>query len=292
MQIITDPTAMQRISEDLRMKHQLIAVVMTMGALHEGHISLVREAKKQAGTVILTIFVNPAQFGPSEDFHRYPRPFDKDAAMAKSAGVDYLFAPEPDQVYPEGFQTSVITGSVAERFEGALRPGHFNGVATVVLKLMMLTRPHLAVFGQKDAQQLAVLRTMVRDLNLNVRILEAPVIREQDGLAVSSRNMYLSTSQRELAPHLYKTLTETAARLAESSEDYRAILETSKERLAAMPGMNVEYLAIVDRETFIETSPGTDPGRCLLIGAVRLGGTRLLDNVPLLSRETDEDAVA
>ncbi|ANT64335.1 MULTISPECIES: pantoate--beta-alanine ligase [Prosthecochloris] len=292
MQIITDPTAMQRISEDLRMKHQLIAVVMTMGALHEGHISLVREAKKQAGTVILTIFVNPSQFGPSEDFHRYPRPFDKDAAMAKSAGVDYLFAPEPDLIYPEGFQTSVATGSVAERFEGALRPGHFNGVATVVLKLMMLTRPHLAIFGQKDAQQLAVLRTMVRDLNLNVRILEAPIIREHDGLAVSSRNMYLSTSQRELAPLLYKTLTETAARLAENSENYKEILDASKERLSSIPAMNVEYLAIVDRDTFVETRPDNDPCRCLLIGAVRLGGTRLLDNVQLPPRKTAEDGGA
>ncbi len=174
MQIITEPAEMQAIAEKLRLNRQLIGVVMTMGALHEGHLALVKLAQKSAGTVILTIFVNPRQFGPTEDLHRYPRPFEQDVALAKSAGVDYLFAPKSCTIYPEHFQTAVQCGSLADRFEGQQRPGHFNGVATVVTKLFNITKPHKAIFGEKDAQQLAIIRQLVADLNLNIAIVGAP----------------------------------------------------------------------------------------------------------------------
>ena len=168
MQIITDPAEMQAIAEKLRLQHQYIGVVMTMGALHEGHLSLVKLAREKAGTVIMTLFVNPTQFGPDEDFHRYPRPFEQDAALARSAGVDYLFAPSTEAMYPEGYSTSIDPGPIATRFEGASRPGHFSGMATVVVKLLGITRPHLAIFGEKDAQQLTIIRRVVADLDIAV----------------------------------------------------------------------------------------------------------------------------
>ncbi len=278
MQIITNPREMQNIAENLRMKHQLIAVVMTMGALHEGHLSLIKLARKSAGTVILTIFVNPAQFGEDEDFHRYPRPFEKDASMARAAEVDYLFAPDASAMYPDGFQSTVQTGPVAAILEGVHRPGHFDGVATVVLKLMMITRAHMAVFGEKDAQQLAVIKRMTDDLNVGIRIIEAPLLRADDGVAVSSRNIYLSSDERKQATVLFKTLSQTEERIAEGCRSPGELIDGAASLIEAEPGTRIDYISIVDAITFTEADI-LEPGReYRMLLAVWIGTTRLIDN--------------
>ncbi len=278
MQIINDPGQMQKTAEDLRMKHQLIAVVMTMGALHEGHLKLVDTARRNAGSVILTIFVNPRQFGENEDFHRYPRPFEKDAAMAKAAGVDYLFAPDAMDMYPEGFQTTVSTGSLGRCFEGQCRPGHFDGMATVVLKLFNITRPHIAVFGEKDAQQLAVIRRMVQDFNINVTILETPLMREQDGLAISSRNIYLSLDERRQAAVLSRALHNAQQLIDKGTRSCRDIVEAAEAVIRSAPAATIEYACIVDNDTFEEVALLTEGREYRMLLAVNIGRTRLIDN--------------
>ncbi len=278
MRIIKDPSEMQSVSEKLRLRHQFIAIVMTMGALHEGHLSLLKLAREKAGTLILTIFVNPRQFGPKEDFQRYPRPFEKDASMAKAAGVDYLFAPEPETMYPDGFETRVSTGTVADGFEGATRPGHFDGMATVVLKFLMLTKPHLAVFGEKDAQQLAIIRTMVRDFNIDTRIIEAPIMREEDGLATSSRNIYLSSIERTQSAVLYRGIREARDLVAGGETDAARLVEAAESVIRSAEDTVIDYVGIVDAETFavVETLERDRTYRILV--AVRIGSTRLIDN--------------
>jgi len=278
MQIITDPIEMQQIAEKLRLQHQYIGVVMTMGALHEGHLSLVKLAKEKAGTVIMTLFVNPTQFGPGEDFHRYPRPFEKDVALARSAGVDYLFAPTQEAMYPEGYSTSIDPGPVATRFEGAARPGHFGGMATVVVKLLGITRPHLAVFGEKDAQQLAVIRRVATDLNIAVTILGAPIARESDGLATSSRNIYLSSDERQQAAVLYRAIRYAGEQIEQGRADLEAIAAEAEELVLAEKDTQPDYLCFVDEATF-ERAAKAVPGKAYrLIMAVRIGSTRLIDN--------------
>ena len=278
MQIINNPAEMQHIAERLRLRHQLIAVVMTMGALHDGHLRLIKTAKEKAGTVILTIFVNPRQFGPDEDFHRYPRPFEKDAAMAKAAGVDYLFSPDVEHMYPEGFQTRVLTGNIAEQFEGQTRPGHFNGMATVVLKLMMISKAHIAVFGEKDAQQLAVIRRMVEDFNIDTKIIEAPTMREQDGLATSSRNVYLSSDERSQAAVLYKSILKAGDIVKNGTSEANAIIEEVTSVIESAPDATIDYVCIVNDETFTEVERLEKNGRYRLLLAVRIGATMLIDN--------------
>lgn len=278
MQIINNPAEMQKTAESLRLKHQLVAVVMTMGALHEGHLSLIKLAKERAGTVILTIFVNPRQFGPEEDFHRYPRPFEKDAAMAKAAGVDYLFAPDLELMYPEGFQTQVKTGDMASRFEGETRPGHFNGMATVVLKLLMLSKAHLAVFGEKDAQQLAVIRRMARDFNIDTKIIEAPTVREEDGLATSSRNIYLSSEERRQATVLHQGIRRAEELVAQGATDTEKIIAEVTTVIAEAPDAKIDYVCIVDKDTFAEAGTLEKNGTYRLLLAVWIGTTRLIDN--------------
>lgn len=279
MQIITDPAEMQAIAEAMRLRHQYIGVVMTMGALHEGHLSLVRMAKEKAGTVIMTIFVNPKQFGPDEDFHRYPRPFEQDAALARSAGVDYLFAPSVEAMYPAGFMTTVDPGHIATRFEGASRPGHFSGVATVVVKLLGITRPHFAVFGEKDAQQLTIIRRVVADLNIGTSILGVPVARESDGLATSSRNIYLSAEERRQASVLYRAISHAEAAIASGRTDLEVIAAEAESLVRTEPDAEPDYLCFVDDDTF-ETAATVVPGRAYrLVMAVRIGSTRLIDNM-------------
>jgi len=278
MQIITDPAEMQQIAEKLRLQHQYIGVVMTMGALHEGHLSLVKLAKEKAGTVIMTLFVNPTQFGPGEDFHRYPRPFEKDVALARSAGIDYLFAPTVEAMYPEGYSTAIDPGPVATRFEGAARPGHFGGMATVVVKLLGITRPHLAVFGEKDAQQLAVIRRVATDLNIAVTILGAPIARESDGLATSSRNIYLSSDERQQATVLYRAIRYAGEQIEQGRADLEAIAAEAEELVLAEKDTQPDYLCFVDEGTF-ERAAKAVPGKAYrLIMAVRIGSTRLIDN--------------
>ena len=242
-----------------------VAVVMTMGALHEGHAALMRAARERADSVVVTVFVNPLQFGPGEDLDRYPRTFDADVAMCEREGVDLVFAPDVDVVYPYSEPSvRVAAGPLGDRLEGAHRPGHFDGVLTVVAKLLHLADPDVAVFGEKDGQQLALIKAMVRDLDFGVEIVGVPTVREPDGLALSSRNAYLSADERRTALALSRALQtgdESAA---------RAILD-------AEPGLDVDYLALVDDETWQEADEHTTTGRMLV--AARVGKTRLIDNV-------------
>lgn len=278
MQIITDPAEMQAIAENFRLQRQLIGVVMTMGALHEGHLGLVRLARQHAGIVIMTIFVNPTQFGPGEDYERYPRPFEQDASLARAAGVDYLFAPAPGQMYPEGFRSSIDPGPIAGSFEGSFRPGHFSGVATVVVKLLNITRPHLAVFGEKDAQQLAVIKRVVEDLNIGTTIIGAPIAREPDGLAGSSRNIYLSPDEREHATVLNRAIRYAGMETSKGRRDLDAIAREAQEMVRTIPGTEMDYLCFVDDDTFEPAATALPAKAYRLIMAVRFGSTRLLDN--------------
>ncbi|MGR6913689.1 pantoate--beta-alanine ligase [[Actinomadura] parvosata] len=251
-----------------------VALVPTMGALHEGHRSLIRQARVRADQVVVSIFVNPLQFGPNEDFSRYPRTFDADLEVCREEDVDVVFHPAAEDMYGPDRQVSVSAGEMGRVVEGACRPGHFDGVLTVVLKLFNLVQPDLAVFGQKDAQQLALIRRMVADLDLPIEILGAPTVREPDGLALSSRNRYLSADDRRVALALSRALRAGAAQLtpAEIRETARAVLDE------AGPELDVDYLALVDPATFAEVSDDYE-GLAVLAVAARVGTTRLIDNV-------------
>lgn len=252
------------------------AVVMTMGALHEGHLSLVRRARELAEHVVVTIFVNPLQFGAGEDLEKYPRDLAGDVRLLAGAGADLVFAPDVATVYPTQPLVTVHAGPVADVLEGAVRPGHFDGVLTVVLKLMHLTRPDVAIFGQKDAQQLAAIRRMVRDLDVPVEVVAGPIVRDHDGVALSSRNAYLDGEQRTRARALYRAVlaAQAAAGLGSGAV---AVRRAAQEVLAAEPGVAVDYVALVDADTM--TDVGDDhTGPALLALAARVGSTRLIDN--------------
>ncbi len=254
-----------------------VAVVMTMGALHEGHESLLRAARGRADSVIATIFVNPLQFGPNEDFDRYPRTFDTDLAVCRAAGVDLVFAPSREEMYPGGEPTvRVNPGPLGERLEGASRPGFFHGVLTVVLKLFHLTRPDLAFFGEKDYQQLTLVRSMARDLDVPVEVVGVPTVREPDGLALSSRNRYLSVEERRAALALSAAL-RAGATAAGRGLDAGAVLAAAHERFADGTGVELDYLALTDPA--LGPAPADGPARLLV--AARVGGTRLIDNLPV-----------
>ncbi|MFB4276499.1 MULTISPECIES: pantoate--beta-alanine ligase [unclassified Nonomuraea] len=253
-----------------------VALVPTMGALHEGHRSLIRQARVRADQVVVSIFVNPLQFSPNEDFSRYPRTFDADLDVCRGEGVDVVFHPAVEDMYAPDRQISVSSGEMGRIVEGAFRPGHFDGMLTVVLKLFNLVQPDLAVFGQKDAQQLALIRRMVADLDLPIEILGAPTVREPDGLALSSRNRYLSEDDRRMALALSRALRAGAAQLTpgEIRASARAVLDE------AGPELDVDYLALVDPATFVEVSDSYQ-GMAVLAVAARVGSTRLIDNVTL-----------
>lgn len=252
------------------------AVVMTMGALHEGHLSLVRRARELAEQVVVTIFVNPLQFGAGEDLDTYPRDLDGDVRLLAGAGADLVFAPDIATVYPAQPLVTVHAGPVADVLEGAVRPGHFDGVLTVVLKLMHLTRPDVAIFGQKDAQQLAAIRRMVRDLDVPVEVVAGPIVRDDDGVALSSRNAYLDGEQRAHARALYRAVLAAQA-AAEQGSGAVAVRRAAEEVLTAEPGVAVDYVALVDANTM--TDVGEDhAGPALLALAARVGSTRLIDN--------------
>jgi len=256
------------------------AVVMTMGALHDGHLALVRKAREDAGPsgqVIVTIFVNPLQFGPGEDLATYPRDLEGDVAKVAAAGADVVFAPTPDIVYPDGDPVvRVSAGRIGEVLEGAFRPGHLDGALTVVLKLLHLTRPDLAFFGQKDAQQLLAVRRMVRDLDVDVEIVGVPTVRDADGLALSSRNAYLSDDERRTALALSRSL-RSGAEVAASGGGARDVLATAAGILNDEDGVVVDYLALVDPTT-VDEVPADHTGPALLLVAARVGTTRLIDN--------------
>ena len=256
-----------------------IAFVPTMGALHEGHLSLVRQARRENEVVTASIFVNPAQFGPGEDLARYPRSPERDAALLAEAGVDVLFTPSVEEMYPPGFSTRVEVGALGAVLEGASRPGHFSGVATVVARLFGLVRPTRAYFGQKDAQQLAVIRRMTADLALPVEVIAGPTVREPDGLAMSSRNAYLSASQRAAATVLYRALSAAQARFSAGERDAEALRHLMRRTVEAEPLATLDYAEVVDAATMAPVIVAT--GGALLVIAARIGTTRLIDNTPL-----------
>jgi len=260
-----------------------IGFVPTMGALHAGHLSLVRLAREHASKVVASVFVNPAQFGPNEDFNRYPRQPEKDAAMLETAGCDLLFLPEVATIYPPRHATFVEPAGAAEGLEGACRPGHFRGVATVVCALFNLVRADVAVFGEKDAQQLAVIRQMVRDLHLPVEIVPAPTIREVDGLAMSSRNAYLSPGERRAATVLHRALRAAETAISQGERRGDAVRERLREVLNTEPLAHVEYAEVVSADSFQPVE--TLSGRLVLPLAVRIGRTRLIDNIRLTAEE-------
>jgi pantoate--beta-alanine ligase len=256
-----------------------VALVPTMGYLHEGHLALVDEARRRAETVILSIFVNPLQFGPGEDLVRYPRDLPRDRALAESRGVDALFVPTVETMYPRGSEVRVIPGKTAERWEGAARPGHFSGVLTVVAKLFHLVEPGLACFGQKDIQQLTLVKRMVRDLDWPIEIVEVPTVREPDGLALSSRNAYLSQIDRERARVLSRALLLAHRAFCEGERHAQVLEDRMRGELQREPGVNLEYIAIVEPEAL---EPVTVVDRQTIIAiAAKVGGTRLIDNIRL-----------
>ena len=256
-----------------------IGLVPTMGALHRGHTSLFDLARAETGFVVATIFVNPTQFGPHEDFSRYPRPLEQDLDLCEKAGVDLVFRPEPAVMYPPGFRTFVEVTGLQDVLEGASRPGHFRGVATVVLKLFNLVQPDRAYFGQKDAQQVRVLQQMVRDLDVPVELRVGPTIREPDGLALSSRNQYLDADQRRKAPVLYQALREAETLIRAGERDPAVVQQAMTARIATAPSAILDYAAVVDANT-LETPPRLR-GRILLALAVKFGSARLIDNLPV-----------
>jgi pantoate--beta-alanine ligase len=265
-----------------RRQGRSVGLVPTMGALHAGHASLVRAARAADGFVVVSIFVNPTQFGPHEDLARYPRPFGQDLALCGELGVDLVFAPAPETMYPPGFRTWVEVTGLQDVLEGAARPGHFRGVATVVLKLFNLVQPDRAYFGQKDAQQARVIAQLVRDLNVPVEVRVLPTVREPDGLALSSRNKYLDPDQRRHAVVLSRALAEARERVAAGERDGDALRAGLTDYIAATPGAALDYAAVVDADTLTPVARLSGP--TLLALAVRFGTTRLIDNI-LISGE-------
>jgi pantoate--beta-alanine ligase len=255
-----------------------VGFVPTMGYLHQGHIALIRRARRENHRVVVSVFVNPLQFGPKEDYTRYPRDEVRDVRLCRDAGCDWFFIPRTRSLYPPGFSTSVTPGPLAERWEGAVRPGHFRGVATVVLKLMNLAEPDTLYLGRKDVQQASVVRAMVRDLDNQARVAIVPTVRDRDGLALSSRNMYLSAEQRKRAPGMIRGLREGRALVRAGMRDPRAILARVRARIRseARPDA-IDYLALVDPTTLEPLRRIAGSG--LLIAAIRIGTTRLLDNL-------------
>ena len=277
MKIIRSPAAMTVWSERLRREGVKIGFVPTMGALHEGHRSLIREARLQCDALVVSIFVNPTQFGPREDLTKYPRPILHDRAICRQEGVDVCFEPTVETMYPAGFQTTVTVSAVARRWEGEARPHHFAGVATVVTKLFGMVRPHRALFGQKDFQQSVVVRQLVNDLNLGVEIVVRPTVREQDGLAMSSRNVYLSPDERGRAVVLYKGLQAGAKVIRAGETDARIIQSAMTQVILQESTITTDYLAVCDPRTLEPVSSVTS--RVVLLGAVRVGSVRLIDNL-------------
>jgi pantoate--beta-alanine ligase len=277
MEIIRDITEMQNRCLTARAAGQTIAFVPTMGYLHEGHLSLLREGRRRGELLVLSIFVNPTQFGQGEDLGRYPRDFDRDQAMAAECDVDLIFYPDAASVYPHGFATYVsVEGPLTSTLEGACRPTHFRGVTTVVAKLLNIVLPHVALFGRKDFQQLAVIRRMVTDLNLPVEIVGMPIVREDDGLAMSSRNVYLSKDERQHALALVDTLRHSVDLVRNGEIDASIILDAAIERLNVEPGLKIDYVKICHAQTLEDAAVVVRESVMLL--AVKVGKTRLIDN--------------
>jgi len=276
MEIIETIAMMQEASERWRKDDGIIALVPTMGFLHDGHLELLRVGREKGDKLIMSLFVNPTQFGPQEDYEKYPRDTEGDLEKARSKGVDTVFMPSAREMYPDGFQTTVAVEQVTQYLCGKSRPGHFAGVTTVVAKLFNITKPHLAIFGEKDYQQLVVIRQMVRDLNMGIDIIGVPTVREQDGLAMSSRNSYLTPEERESALSLKKGLELAGAMVAKGEKDSAKITGTVRELILNHPFTEIDYVTICNRENLIDIETIDEPA--LLALAVNVGRARLIDN--------------
>ena len=273
-------TELRRVRDDARvLGGGRVAFVPTMGSLHVGHLALVDEARRQGDVVAMSLFVNPLQFGPDEDLARYPRDPDGDAAKARRGGVDLLFTPDAHEIYPREPRVRVVPGALADRWEGAVRPGHFAGVLTVVAKLFHLVQPDVAVFGQKDVQQATLVRAMVRDLDFPLDVVVAPTVREPDGLALSSRNVYLGADDRRRARVIPRAMAAVEARFADGERSAERLLRAARQELASEPDVAPDYLALTDGDT-LEPSDTAAAGSVVMIAA-RVGRTRLLDNAIL-----------
>ncbi|MGA9965101.1 MAG: pantoate--beta-alanine ligase [Terriglobales bacterium] len=279
MKICKTIEEMRSASRDTRRGGKRFGFVPTMGALHEGHLSLVRAAKAKSDVVAVSIFVNPLQFGPTEDLAKYPRSFERDRALLEKEAVDIVFAPQPEEMYPKGGVTYVTVEGLSEKLCGKSRPGHFRGVATVVAKLFHIVEPDLAFFGQKDAAQATIIRRMVRDLNLPVEIIVCPIVREPDGLAMSSRNVYLRPEERKAALVLNRSLTETKNRFDHGERNARKLIASGKQVMGQESRVRLDYFEIVDPDTL---DPVHEVSRSALVAVAALvGNTRLIDNILL-----------
>lgn len=280
---------MKQIAHAARASDRLLGLVPTMGALHEGHFSLIRTAKRECSPIVASIFVNPTQFGPSEDFSKYPRRMEDDRAALEKLDVDYLFAPTAQEMYPRGFRTSVAVEGFSDRLEGRSRPGHFRGVTTVVLKLFEIVQPRRAYFGRKDAQQARIIRQMATDLNLDTEVIVRPILRESDGLALSSRNVYLRGDDRRAATALSRSLTAVRDQVNRGERDVTRLLSALRQVLGAEPQVALDYAEIVDAETL---EPVVSlRGACYVLIAAEVGGTRLIDNA-LIEQEGESFRVS
>jgi pantoate--beta-alanine ligase len=291
MRIITSRDQMISIAREVQRDGRIIGFVPTMGALHAGHLSLMRAARAQCDTLVVSIFVNPTQFGPAEDFEKYPRDLHKDAGLLTGESVDYLFAPTVNDIYPPGSSTFITVEGLSEQLEGASRQGHFRGVATVVAILLNIVRPDIAFFGQKDAQQAAVLKRMVHDLAFDTKVVVLPIVREESGLALSSRNAYLSEEEKRAATVLHRGLSLARSAYENSERDGTRLLELVRSTIAAEPLARVDYISLNDAET-LEPLEHIADRPALLSLAVYLGKTRLIDNLVLGQTEKQDAASA
>lgn len=275
--VARDMDSLQESLADIASQGLRVGLVPTMGALHAGHMSLIKQASQITDVVVVSIFVNPTQFGPNEDFAKYPRMLEADLRKCDQAGASLAYTPSPEDIYPAGFSTSVSAGPLSTILEGKSRPGHFDGVATIVTKLLLRTLPAIAIFGEKDYQQLCIIRRIVSDLDIPVEIIGAPTLRDSDGLAMSSRNAYLSDAERAIAPKLHETMVATARAITSGG----AIQDHLARGVATLnaAGFNVDYLELRDADTLDELERYEAPAR--LLAAAKLGNTRLIDNIPV-----------
>ncbi|MCD4787461.1 MAG: pantoate--beta-alanine ligase [Desulfobacterales bacterium] len=280
MEVITTVKKMQEYSDRMRRLDKTIALVPTMGYLHEGHLSLIREGRKIGDCLVASIFVNPVQFAPGEDFENYPRDLQRDLELARKNGADVVFTPDDKELYSNGFQTYVNLKELPNHLCGISRPIFFSGVATVVTKLFNIVKPHFAIFGQKDYQQLVIIRQMVCDLNIDIEIIGAETVREHDGLAMSSRNVYLTSEQRNSALCLYKSLQKAQALLSSGINDSKKIIDSASEIIKSGTNTEIDYIAICDPKTLIDIKK--IDGQALMALAVKVGKTRLIDNMILI----------
>ncbi len=289
MEIINRRKRMSSVARKVRREpDRTIGLVPTMGALHEGHLSLVREARRICDIVVVSVFVNPTQFAPNEDYTRYPRDLTKDAALLTDYNVDYIFAPLPEEIYPKNFSTYVSVEGMSEQLEGASRPGHFRGVATVVTILLNIVRPDFAYFGQKDAQQTLVIKRMVRDLAMDTEIVVLPTVREASGLALSSRNAYLNEEERQAANVLYRALARAEASYTDGERNAARLASLIRATIETEPRARIDYISIMDAENMIRLEK-LDDKTTLVAAAIHLGKTRLIDNIVLNNRARQID---